>query len=991
MSIANVELLDIICHPTPAIPVPHRLAILYCDDPQRVTVRTCVGEYTIEDAIIWRFTQGDARVMIAMADTDCPISAEIDILKGQTLEVPTGPIPVFDIFIMPSSHLCFGYFTGLPEHIYAGKVVAEAVDLIEENPNYHFSVEFMRGLANFVEKYPKKLASARRAFQEGRLGVSGIWSPSFFEIYDGEAQIRQLVESQWWLREHFGTTTSVAMGCDSPGFDPQQPQVFRQSGIDFFWRGRYTLWNKDFGSPFIEHVGVDGTRLSCLVPRPPVSSGYLSSPIDFFIAEGNDERFGEMVEKTATYLRQCKAICGVNFNVHCASGDQSRPDHTLADRLEAWNSIFRTPRLFFSSMVPMAEKLMATADFLLDTQEPEQPSWAPIEVAGYRLTHVFQEASYALATAEKAAAIDLVMNSTPYPAGELKAAWLNVIGEQHHEQLGYGAHDGVEHSRDLVRRATTLAQDITRCAVGRIASRIRFQESGKPVTVFNFINWKRRDIVELDHSENSLSVFDSHGNPVPHEVSHDGRLRFMAEAEALGYNTYYLASHESSPVPASDLQAGKNVIENAFYRLEINLQTGCIERLFDKELQIDILDTKGDRLPFELVLHEDNGKGYCTFWPTGKIWRSSSFANAAVSATVSPLSAKLIVDRGLLDVKGESCVGSAMRMEFELPTQTKRLDVRITLDWDSKEPCREMRLFLPLALEEPVISYDTLFATSDYDEDLPRRQHCYSRFHPWLPESEQSQSLFDWRHVTRFVSAFETQKDLSVTMTAPHGLLRVEGGGVSFTLIEDRTDSFGPMLPAMKGRHVFYTSLTSHRGNWKSAKAWAFGWEHRGHFNPMIAVLPEKLYPILDEQGTLVQVDGENLVLTALKKSNAAEDLIARVYDAAGEGDQLGIRLSALYLGHRPYEFGQVRHDVVSELSDRPLAPLGIISSYRTNLLEDTEEEIDLAELLAGRVHVPAHGIFTTRLVYEQPQLSWIPTFAIEEKFEATTDAETNK
>jgi alpha-mannosidase len=753
-------------------------------------------------------------------------------------------------------------------------------------------------------------------------------------------------------------------------------------------------------------MGADGTKLTCFVKRPPVADiiGYILPPVSEMsgrdhVADRNSDRFGNMVEETVTYLNHCKKICHTNFNVYMHAWDKSRISIALRVR-EAWNNIFCTPRIHLTSSEPMAKKLIEATAFPRDIQEGEQPTWGPCIVAGFRLTLAFQKASYALAAAEKAAAIDMIMNAVPYPSDELKAAWINILNEQQHEQLGFAEADATGHAGDVIRRGTALAYDITRCATMRIASRIRFQKLGKPVTVFNFLNWKRRDIVEIENENNAL-ILDSRGARVPHEISNKGKLRFMAEADALGYNTYYLAPPEGSPGESSDLQAGVNVIENAFFRLEVNPKTGCVEKLFDKELQFDTLKAKGKRLPFELVVHEDNNEGYCTFWPTGRKWCSSDYPNAKVNTSTSSLSAKLVVNRGLFDAEGESCFGNSMQIEFELPTQTKRLDVKITLDWNNKAPGREVRLFVPLPLKAPAISYDTLFATSDYDEDLPKRQHDYAYWMSWVHDSKEVREkyyathkdnqddwyseinsrmkkkdclqLMDWRNVTRFVSAFDTAENRSVTMTVPHGLLRVEDNGVSFTLIEDQTTSYVHQLNSMKGRHVFHTSLTSQRGNWESNKAWRFGWEHRGCFNPMIAVVPEKRYSLLDERGTFFEIDGENLVLTALKKSHTAEDLIVRVYDASGKGDQLGIRLTGQYLGHRPVKIEYARHQHSinhsgPDLTDTPLIPLDIIGAHKTNLLEDCEQKINLNKLRTGRVQIPRYKIFTTRLIYEKPK-----------------------
>lgn len=379
------------------------------------------------------------------------------------------------------------------------------------------------------------------------------------------------------------------------------------------------------------------------------------------------------------------------------------------------------------------------------------------------------------------------------------------------------------------------------------------------------------------------------------------------------------------------------------------------------------------------MVHEGEGTGYCTFWPTGKKWRSSQLPNAKVIATKSSLSSKLVVERELLARDDQAKVGTALQIEFELPTNTKRLDVKITADWDSPVPKREFRLFVPLAFDGPAISYDTLFETRDYDQDLPRRQHLYDRLDSWDPRKpDQPEKLFDWRNPARFVSAYDADNNVALTMSIPQGLIRLEEAGVSFTLIEDRTTAYVHMMSNMKGRRVFHTSITSHTGNWKSAKAWRFGWEHRGKFNPLVAVRPEARYPLITERGRLLELDGENLVLTALKKSQTGEDMIVRVYDALGQGDNFGLRVVCPYLGHRAFEIGQVRNGAVAPGGQqRSIVPLAVIKANEANLLEDPQESIDLGLLRKGYFLVSPNAILTTRVVFEKPQRFWLPTYEV--------------
>ena len=112
---------------------------------------------------------------------------------------------------MPSSHLCFGYFTGLPEHWEAFRSLRDAVQLIAEDDHYTYNVEFLYGLKNLLHKRPQLLERVKRYIRDGRLDISPTLAPSYADLYEGESYIRQFSESQWWLRRRLGLQGRVPL------------------------------------------------------------------------------------------------------------------------------------------------------------------------------------------------------------------------------------------------------------------------------------------------------------------------------------------------------------------------------------------------------------------------------------------------------------------------------------------------------------------------------------------------------------------------------------------------------------------------------------------------------------------------------------------------------------------------------------------------------------------------------------------------------------
>ena len=151
---------------------------------------------------------GKMSLLAVVKDVAGTVQASVRLLAGERIlaaaEFETGPVPRFEYHLMPSSHLCFGYFTGLPEHWEAFRSLRDAVQLISEDDHYTYNVEFLYGLKNLLHKRPQLLDRVKRFIREGRLDISPTLAPSYADFYEGESYIRQFAESQWWLRRRLG-------------------------------------------------------------------------------------------------------------------------------------------------------------------------------------------------------------------------------------------------------------------------------------------------------------------------------------------------------------------------------------------------------------------------------------------------------------------------------------------------------------------------------------------------------------------------------------------------------------------------------------------------------------------------------------------------------------------------------------------------------------------------------------------------------------------
>ena len=973
--ILNVDPLPVVGRPAADLSHPHRWIEVELADPgislpAGLTVETTAGGVTLSSPGEWVRDENKLSLLAVARDVSDPVCASIRLLAGERVlagaEFETGPVPLFEYHLMPSSHLCFGYFTGLPEHWEAFRSLRDAVRLISEDDHYTYNVEFLYGLKNLLHKRPKLQDRVKRFIREGRLDISPTFSPSYADFYEGESYIRQFAESQWWLRRRLGVEGRVVYSCDSPGFDPQMPQVLEKCKVSFFWRGRYGgIYPRPSGSPLLDVEGADGTVHPSFVPQEGVLAGYTSPTVSALwrtdeLIEGSFASRSKVVRQAAPSVRAVLAAWGAPYVGHAAARDQAESRRALINRVAAWNRSFVTPRARFNTLSRFSDQVAADSRVRRDRHQGYLPHFALNAHGMYPIMEQSHRAGYALAAAEKAASLDYCVTGALYPRDLLSALWSDLLFTQQHEQIGWAGDETIQHTRDILRRVQRAADDVTGSAANRLASKIAFRREDPAVVVFNLLNWERRDLVELPLpgpvDKGRLALSDSAGSAVPHELGPDGTLRFSARVPAMGYETFYLTGNGKREEIDSPLKTGRHSIENEFYRVRLDPMTGFCESLYDKALGVELVDGSAAFGAGELLIEEDSGRSCIDFDPTGREYRSRDHGPPEIRVDGGAVSASIEVRRPLLTPKGgPAFFGGYWSQRCVLYAGLRRVDFFFRWHWNN-HPMHGLRWFFPLDLEDPEIDFDTLFATQEHERRLTDRLGADE---VWLAGGKAKADR-DARMTGRFVSIRDPRRDFCVTVTPPKSMVRFDRG-VLCAQLSSNCSIYAPTFNFFPGEQEARLSLTSHAGDWKSGRDWRFGWEHLGGWNRLLPIVPDRRYDILAERGSLVAVGPDNVVLSALKLSQDGEDLVARVYEAEGRPVNMTCELLAPFVTFRPYELALHRRGG-APLIPRKFGPLPVVDAWETNLLEDNVKQLD-REAPARGLPLAAGEIKTLRLV----------------------------
>jgi alpha-mannosidase len=804
-------------------------------------------------------------------------------------QLPAAAPPKSDVFVVPFSHLDL-YWGGTQEECLSrsNKIVSRAVQLAEKYPNFRFLFEDEVNVANYLDSYrgTREVEAFSKLVKDGRIEIAPVWAGIYQNLPRAEALVRNVVYGKRHARVNFGLDPQVAHLGDIPGFTRQFPQILSKSRTPFMVMTRMGPpdqslfhWRAPDGSSVLTWDTLRGYGWG-------VSLGLHRDLDDARIKKIADEIAGvQATTKSAVYLGW--------------GTDLWAPNQTLVDNLAVLNqrlapSTFRfaTPTEFFR----------AAADTrAIPTLAGEIPSsWANIITSN---THIWPPAITAadtLVNAEKFAAINYALGYAPYPQEQLDGLWRKALESMDHNNYGQGGDIGDERKVGYAQAAILQGGQILRESLRNIAERVRqpFAVS-TPVVVFNPLNWTRDDVVRahvtlygdvqpaaIPDYRKAMRLVDEHGAAVPfhtieytENISRALDLVFVARAvPSLGYKTYYLVPAEKPEAfpDASQLKldtdndarnprriVGAHTIENAFYRVTLDRATGRIE-IFDKDLHRVVARD------LEIAASEERGGNTLAIEPqTGR-----TIINVVSSIELEENNSVRTVFR----ISGD-LAGVPVTQRLIVYAAVKRIDLENSVDW---KPGRFLKIEQLFPVQEAnAVRIGVPFGSAADSDLMPG---AGPRFGDEVPRAIWQ----GWRQIQDWVSA--DAADWGVTISADHQFFTVTKDSIRGGML--RGTRFNPLNIVRQGKpvllqqppagtYVYRYSFTSGSGDWAARQAWRSGMQ----FNtpPVPVEAANDVGPkTLPSERSFLSLDAPDIVVSALKKSDAGNALVVRAFDELG-------------------------------------------------------------------------------------------------------------
>lgn len=524
-----------------------------------------------------------------------------------------------EVFLLPFSHCDLGFTDPLDTVALKYKDnIDEAIAMCEENEDFYWTIESLWQLEQWLlRSSDREIEQLRSLVLKGRMEVGALYG-TFRSGLLGLEDANRLLYPMRHIQQKLDIPFYTAIQNDTPGYSSVYPRLLASDGISYFLTGV----NLGFGggttiprkaNPFYWHSADGGRVLTWIDYDSYISVGIWGLHRIF----GGEENPFE-VKKTSFIENlidlESSGYPHRTFMLMAALGDNKEPGTLwpVVKFVRQWNSKGLKPRLRFGTPKQFFEALM---------KEPERS--APPDYWGHWHglwdARVWNPAGNTLArwgqrnlpSAELLASLMTLYDGAPYYDYDLQEGYRALACHVEHT---CGGDPGwlIPYAEAEVRRQNVLtlrfAQDARYAAERVIRENLvklsgRVNLTGPAIVVFNPLPWPRdartECILPRDLLGKQFDLLDTDGKGiVPYRLNRENSaLAFTAPGvPACGYQVFPVALSDGQSPPAS-IPLGdaasfeKTVIENRYYRVAIEGESGVIQSIWDKETGRELVDS----------------------------------------------------------------------------------------------------------------------------------------------------------------------------------------------------------------------------------------------------------------------------------------------------------------------------------------------------------------------------------------------------------------
>lgn len=568
-----------------------------------------IGGHSYISDLAARNDLGEERVEFEVPEWSGTVPGRLELSIGRHDRFPLSLTAErkWTVYVVPHTHVDIGYTD------YQGKVAEAQADTLEkaaamihQHPDFRFATDGSWDLQQMLEtRSAPEREDVLDLIRKDKIGLPA----QYFNLLTGYASLQTLYRSLYYtksLAQKYNLPFDYANITDVPSYTGSYPSVLASAGIKY-WAAAVNedrapllageQWNEK--SPFWWE-GPDGGKVLFWC-----SWGYSQIGSTF----GWNLRNSTIREALPLFLEQYdhpgyKPDAVLMYGAQAENTDL-HPE--LATFVPAWNDAYAYPRLRYSTFQDFFKYIDANYGPELATYRGDMgPYWEDgIGSDAYYAAEDRWNQGHAVSAEVASTVSHLVMPDIHPPAAEEKDAWNNILLFAEHT-WGAGGSVGQPDSEESVKQLAVKdnyavqahfeVEDLNERALSQLARKIHVPSG--TIIVFNPLNWRRDALIETDLSHripsgSLLELVDmTTQQAVPTQVTsaENGlrHIRFLAQdLPPVGYKCFQVrvrpGTQELTNIP-------QDVIENKYYRITIDTQSGAVRSIFDKELGRELVD-----------------------------------------------------------------------------------------------------------------------------------------------------------------------------------------------------------------------------------------------------------------------------------------------------------------------------------------------------------------------------------------------------------------
>lgn len=566
---------------------------------------------------------GEQRLSFTIPEWNGATTAHLRLPDNSTrvFDATLTPQRKWTIFVVPHTHLDVGYTD------YQGKVaetqsrvLTQAANLIHEHPDFRFSMDGSWNLQQLLQtRPPHKQKEILDLIRTGRMAMPA----QYCNLLTGYASLETLYRSLYESRElarRYGLPFEYANITDVPTYSGAYPSILASSGVKYWTAAAnndrapifyHEHWNEK--SPFWWQ-GPDGKKVLFWY-----SWAYLQTQTLFGLPPGlNAVRESLPVFLQAYSNPAYKLDVAMIYGTQVENTDLYPATATFAT---AWNKGYAYPKLTYSTFPDFFHYVDQHYGRSLPTYKGDGgPYWEDgFGSDAYYAAEDRVNQNRALSAEVLSTVTHTVDHDLNPPEGLLDDIWRNIVLFAEHTWASYNSITQPDHEETVkqlrvkdsrAERASLEIEDVMNRSLSQLADQIHIPAN--TLVVFNSLNWQRDALVETDLLEHPKLVDLSTNQQIPFQVLYSKQgflhVRFLAkDLPPVGYKCFSIAyGTESSPAKQQD--STRPTVENQFYRIQVDENSGAIASIYDKQLQRELVDAHS---PYKLgqYLYVTGGDG----------------------------------------------------------------------------------------------------------------------------------------------------------------------------------------------------------------------------------------------------------------------------------------------------------------------------------------------------------------------------------------------